>query len=143
GRPLLVSAVLFAGGAAAASVAGIIAGLLRPGDFWRAHPLVVYLALYACLILGMAALFARFGRVGRERLRAAAWLLVLLMGAALSLALPGATIFFLIAPAVALAGVALDERSPRAAALLAGAGAILQFVMFAELLALVEMLLID
>jgi hypothetical protein len=143
GKPLLVSIAIFAGGTATAGVAGVVAGLVRPGDFWRAHPLVVYLALYAFLVLGMAALFARFGRMGRERLRAAAWLLVLLMGAALSLALPGATIFFLIAPALALAGVALDERSSRGAVLLAGAAAILQFVMFAELLALVEMLLID
>jgi hypothetical protein len=143
GRPLVVAVTMVAGGTAAATLAAIAASLLRPGDFWRAYPLVAYLALYALLMLVMGALLARFGKVGRERLRAASWLLVLLLGAALSLALPGATIFFLIAPALAIAAIALDERAPRAALLLAGAAAILQFLMFAELLALVEMLLID
>ena len=44
---------------------------------------------------------------------------------------------------MALAGIALDQRAPRMALLLAGAAAIVQFLMFAELLALIEMLLID
>jgi hypothetical protein len=143
GKPLLAAAVAVAGGALAAAIAGGVLSLLRPGDFWRAHPTIVYLALYAVLILAMGVLLARFGRVGRERLRAASWLLVLLIGAALSLALPGATIFFLLAPALGLAAVALEDRVRPMALLLAGAAAILQFVMFAEMLALIEMLLID
>ena len=61
-----------------------------------------------CMLAAMAAIWARWGAgFGRERMRAAAWLLILIFGAALSLALPGATIFFLIAPAIALAGIAL------------------------------------
>ena len=143
GRPLMVAAAMVVGGTAAAAFMGIAANLLRPGDFWRAYPLVAYLALYSVLMLIMGALLARFDNVGRERLRAASWLLVLLLGAALSLALPGATIFFLIAPALAIGAIALDERAPRAALLLAGAAAIVQLLMFAELLALIEMLLID
>ena len=143
GMPLLASVALFASGAAVAGVAGLVAGLFRTGDFWRAHPLIVYLALYAWLILGMGTALARFGKLGRDRLRAAAWLLLLLCGAAVSVVLPGATIFFLIGPAIALAGVLLDKRSPGAALLLASGAAIVQFLMFAELLALVEMLLID
>ena len=114
-----------------------------PGDFWRAYPLVAYLARLCRPAGGDGGDLGALGRgFDRERMRAAAWLLILLLGAALSLALPGATIFFLIAPALALAGIALDERSPQP--LVARRAAILvQFLMFAELLALIEMLLID
>ncbi|MEP6983153.1 MAG: M20/M25/M40 family metallo-hydrolase [Sphingomicrobium sp.] len=143
GKPLLVATAMVVGGTAGASLVALALSLLRAGDFWRAYPLVPYLSLYAMIILVMAALFARFGDVGRDRMRAAAWLLVLLLGGALSLALPGAAIFFLIAPAVGLSGVALGERSPHAATLLAWAAALIQLLMFAELLALIEMLLID
>jgi hypothetical protein len=143
GTPLLVTVMMVFGGTAAAAIAGIAASLLRAGDFWRAYPLVAYLPLYALIVLVMIAVLARFDRFGRDRLRAAAWLLVLLLGGALGLALPGATIFFLIAPAVGLLGIALADRSVRAATLLAWAATIIQFVMFAQLLALVEMLLVD
>ena len=70
-------------------------------------------------------------------MRAAAWLLILILGAALSMALPGAIIFFLIGPAIALAGIALRSR------LLVALAIFVQFLMFAEMLALIEMLLID
>jgi len=143
GRPLMVAVATIAGGTTMTSLIAIALNLVRPGDFWRAYSLVAYLALYALLILVMGALLGRLPRVGRERLRTASWLLILGLGAALSLVLPGAAIFFLAGPAIALAGIALDQRSPRAALLLAGAGAIIQFLMFAELLALIEMLLID
>jgi hypothetical protein len=143
GRPLMIAAAMLAGGTVATSIVAIVLNLLRPGDFWRAYPLVAYLALYALLVLVMGAVLARFGQVGRERLRAASWLLVLIVGAALSLALPGATVFFLVAPAMAIAAIALEERTPRIALLLAGAAAVVQFLMFAEMLALIEMLLID
>lgn len=143
GRPLLAVIAMVVGGTAAASLAAIMLNLMRPGDFWRAYPLVPYLALYAVLILVMSILLARIGNVGRERLRAASWVLVLLVGTALSLALPGAIIFFLLAPALGIAAIALQDRAPRVALLIAGAAATLQFVMFAEMLALVEMLLID
>jgi len=143
GRPLMIAAATFVSGAVSASIAAVVLNLLRPGDFWRAYPLVAYLALYALLLLVMGAVLARFGRVGREQLRAASWLFVLVVGAGLSLALPGATIFFLVAPAIAIAAIALQDRAPRVALLLAGAAAVLQFLMFAEMLALIEMLLID
>jgi Peptidase family M28 len=144
GKPLLVAFGIVIGGTVAASLAAIVANLLRPGDFWRAYPLVAYLALYALLLLVMGSLWVRLGRkFDRSAMRSAAWLLILLLGVALSVALPGATIFFLIAPAVAIGGIAVDERSPLLATALLLAAAILQFLMFAELLALIEMLLID
>jgi hypothetical protein len=57
--------------------------------------------------------------------------------------LPGAAIFFLIAPAIALAGIALHERLPQAGILLAVIATIVQFIMLAEMLAAIELLLVD
>jgi hypothetical protein len=144
GKPLLVAAGMVVGGIAAAALVSFVAGLLRAGDYWRAHPLVAYLAVYAVLIAAMAAIWARWGQgLDRERMRAASWLLILLLGSAGSLALPGATIFVLIAPALALAGIAVERRWPAAATGFAVAAILVQFLMFAQLLALIEMLLID
>jgi hypothetical protein len=144
GKPLLVALGIVLAGTLASSLAAIVANLLRPGDFWRAYPLVAYLALYALLLLVMGAAWAWLGRdLDRPRMRSAAWLLILLLGVVASLALPGATIFFLLAPALALIGIALNGRSPMSATALVLAAGVLQFVMFAEMLALIEMLLID
>jgi hypothetical protein len=76
-------------------------------------------------------------------MRAAAWLLILTVGAALSFALRGATIFFLVAPAIALIGIAVSDRSHRVSTIFAVAALLIQFLMLAQLLALIEMLLID
>ena len=144
GKPLLVALATVVGGTAAAALAAIVANLLRPGDFWRAYPLVAYLALYALVLLAIGIIWARFGSgIDRLRARSATWLLILLIGACLSLALPGATIYFLLAPALAIVGMAVEPRSPMLATALLLVAAILQFLMFAETLALVEMLLID
>jgi len=144
GKPLVVAFGIVIAATAAASLTAIVANLLRPGDFWRAYPLVAYAALYALLLLTMTSLWARLGRgLDRSSMRSAVWLLILLLGGAMSLALPGATIFFLVAPALAIAGIAIDRRSPLLATVLLLAAAILQLLMFAELLALIEMLLID
>jgi hypothetical protein len=138
GKPLLLGGGMFVGAIAAPGVVGFMAGFVRTGDFWRGHPLVSYLAIYAVLLAAMTAVWARWGgRFDRDRMRAAAWLLILILGAALSIALPGATIYFLIAPAIALAGIELRSR------LLVLVAILIQFLMVAELLALVEMLLID
>jgi len=143
-KPLAVAAGMVFGGSAAAAGVSVVASLARPGDFWRAYPLLAYLAVYATLLLAMGFVWWWWGRaLDKRRMRAAAWLLVVLIGAALSLGLPGATIFFLIAPAIALVGMAVSDRSPFAANLLVTLAIVIQFVMFAELLALVEMLLID
>jgi len=144
GRPLLLAAGMTAGGTVAAALAGFGLAMLRPGDFWRGYPLVAYLALYAMLLLVMVAIYMHWARgTARDRMRSASWLLVLIFGGAASLFLPGATIFFLIAPATGLLGVALSRRSPQLGTLLAVAAIVVQFLMFAELLALIEMLLID
>ena len=144
GRPLGIAALMTIGGMAVSAFAGFLLNLLRAGDFWRAHPAFAYLALYAVLVLVMALIYARLGRgIERRRMRAASWLLTLLIGSGLSIALPGATIFFLIAPAAALLGIAVGKRSPLIGSVFILAGALVQLIMFAQLLALVEMLLID
>jgi hypothetical protein len=144
GRPLLVVAAMTAAGCAAEAIAALTASAIRPGDFWRAYPLVTYVGLYALLLAGMGAVWNRWGRSDpAPRLRSAAWLLILVLGSALSLAVPGATIFFLIAPAIALIAIALALRAPQAATAIALVAMLMQFVMFAELLALIELLLVD
>lgn len=144
GKPLLLATGMTIGGIVAAAAIAFALGILRAGDFWRAYPLVTYLALYAVMLLAMAAIYLRWGRnIERDRMRAAAWLLLLIVGAVSSLILPGATIYFLIGPAVGLLGAGLSRRAPQIAALLAIAAIVIQFVMFAELLAAIEMLLID
>ena len=138
GKPLLLCAGMVIGGIAAGGLVSFPAGLIRAGDYWRAYPLVSYLAVYAVMLAAMAAIWARWGRrFSRQQMRGAAWLFVLIFGAALSLALPGATIFFLIAPAIAIAGIASRSR------VLVILATFVQFLMLAQLLALVEMLLID
>ena len=144
GRALALAIGMVVGGSVAAGAASFIVGMLRAGDYWRAYPLVPCLAIYATMLAAMAAIWARWGRgLDRRAMRAASWLLILLLGTAASLYLPGATIFFLIGPALGLLGVALTRPNPQAATALAIAGLVIQFVMFAELLALIEMLLID
>ena len=143
-KPLAVAAGMVVGGSIASAAVSVVANLVRPGDFWRAYPLVAYLAVYATLLLAMGFIWWWWGRaLDRRRMRAAAWLVILIIGGALSIALPGATIFFLIAPVIALVGIAVADRSPFAANLLVTLAIVIQFVMFAEILALVEMLLID
>ena len=144
GKALLVAAGATLAGIAVSGILAIAASAFRPGDFWRAHPSFAYLAVYAALLSAMTGLFTRWGhRADRGALRAATWLLILLVGSALGLALPGGLIFFLIAPVPALIGIALQHRSPRLATGLLVAAAIIQYLMFAQMLALIEMLLID
>ena len=144
GKPLLVAAGITLSGIAASSFVAFIATLLRAGDFWRAYPLVSYLGVYGVLIAAMIATGARWnGRFERSTMRAAAWLLILLIGAAISLFMPGGIIFFLFAPAIALAGVVVGRSNPPAGTALGVVASLVQFLMFAELLAGIETLLID
>ena len=106
--------------ALAASLGAIVANLLRPGDFWRAFPLIAYLALYALLLLVMAALCARIGRgIDRARMRAAAWLLILLVGGARASPCPERRSSSCSRPRWRSLGIAVDGRSPMLATILA------------------------
>ena len=118
----------FVASIAAAAVVATAIGFIRPGDYWRGYPWVPTLAVAATVVAVQAAFASRVDRL-------AAWALVLLVGGALSLFMPGATIFFLIAPALGLLGVKWRIFS--------WLGALVQLVMLGELVALIELTLID
>ncbi|MEO6434071.1 MAG: M28 family peptidase [Sphingomicrobium sp.] len=140
GRPLLACIAAVVAGVAAAFALDWLGTMVRAGDYWRATPLIAYLALYAALIATMAAVLGWLRRgVSTARLRVACWLLILGLGAILSLFVHGAIIFFLIAPALALAGIAI----PPARAVLVWSAILLQLVMIGELAASIEVLLVD
>src|SRR5205085_1752095 len=93
GKPLVVALALVFGGTIGTSLVAIVAGLIRPGDFWRAYPLVAYLALYAVLIFLMGALWSRLGSgLDRQRMRSASWLLILLIDGPLWAVVPLAAV---------------------------------------------------
>ena len=113
-------------------------GLFRPGDYWRAHPEAIALAIGVTALASAAAALVWLARpIARDRLRIGYWLFFLMLGAALSLAAPGAAIFFLLPPAIALAGI-VAGRWEREAALVAWAAL---FLSWAPLLHLSETLL--
>ncbi len=81
-------------------------GRLRPGEYWRAHPEWISLAIDATAMASAAvALVWICGPVARDRLRLAYWLVFLALGAAICLAAPGAAIYFLLPPLLAGAGL--------------------------------------
>ena len=127
-KPLGWAALTFIASIVVAAIVSTAIAFIRPGDYWRAYPWVPTLAVAATVIAVQAALIGRVDRL-------AAWTLVLLVGAAISLVMPGATIFFLIAPALGLLGVKWR--------VFAWAGALVQLVMLGELVALIELTLID
>jgi peptidase M28-like protein len=113
-------------------------GLLRTGEYWRAHPQATSLALYlSALAACLAALLIVARPLARDRFRIGFWLLFLLLGTGLSLAVPGAAIYFLAPPLVAGAAM-LARRWERPAALVAWA---LLFLSWGPLLQLSEVLL--
>jgi hypothetical protein len=115
-----------------------LVGVVRGGEWWRAHPEAISLAVDVTALASAAVALLWLARpIPRERLRVAYWLLFLILGAALSAIAPGAAIFFLLPPAVALAGIA-SGRAERAAALVAWA---LLFLTWAPLLHLSQTLL--
>jgi hypothetical protein len=121
---------------AATVLQSTVAGLLRPGDYWRAYPGLPTLAVAATILAALGPPIAwAAAKADRTQLRLAAWTLVLLVGAAICAVMPGGSIYFLIAPALGLAGV---KWRP-----LAWAGALVQLVMLGELAALLELTLID
>jgi hypothetical protein len=90
-------------------------GWLRPGEYWRAYPEWLSMAIDATAIVAAATALLWLSRgVARERLRAAYWLAFLILGAAICLKAPGAAIYFLLPPLLAGIGL-LWPRLERAA----------------------------
>ena len=140
----LAAAAIFAGLVDAAILGWIgqfMVGLFRSGHWWRAHPEVVAIAVYlsALAACGAAMILAR--NVPVDRLRAAFWLIFLLLGTAATAVAPGAAILFLFPPLAAALGMAAARRWPQAERIGAIAAALILFLLFAPLLEMLEILL--
>jgi hypothetical protein len=98
----------------------VLIGWLRPeGEYWRAHPGLISLAIDLTAIASAAAALLWVARpIARDALRLGYWLAFLALGAMLSLIAPGSAIFFLGPPLVALGGL-LAPRYARTAQLFA------------------------
>lgn len=143
-RPFAVVVLAWFAGVALAALVGWVFGLMRPGAFWRASPLLPYLAIYAVVLTAQMVVLARIAvGIERHRLRAAAWLLTLGVGGGATIVLPGASIFFIAAPAVAIAGQLANRKTPQVATMLFWLAAAIQLLMFSQLLAMLELLLVD
>lgn len=132
------SAVIFGAlvaGGALAWLAVAIMGALRAGTYWRAHPEISFIAVYATTLLGVLAVLRTGGaKLTTERLRAAYWLLFLLLGCALAVVAPGGIIYFLISPAIVLAGIVATRWYRSAETIGALAGLLLLYISWGELL---------
>jgi Peptidase family M28 len=142
GVPSRGAAAIF-GAIVSASVLGwlavTIAGVLRAGVYWRAHPEITFAAVYATALLGEVAILRTLGaKLEVRQLRPAYWLVFVILGGALALPAPGAIIYFLIPPAAVLLGVAL-RRWYAPAELIGGlVGILLLYLTWGELLAALE-----
>ncbi|HEX8527756.1 M28 family peptidase [Allosphingosinicella sp.] len=139
--------------AAAAVVAGLVdsaifgwigqftVGLFRVGHWWRAHPELVALAVSLSALAACTASMILARNVPVDRLRAAYWLVFLLLGAAATAVAPGAAILFLFPALAAALGIAAARRWPRAERIGAIVAALILFTLFAPLLEMLETLL--
>lgn len=142
GRATGAIGAALAGSAVAAFLLQWLIGQIRPGLYWRAHPEILAFALDLLALAVSAAALARIGRgLARDRLRAAFWLIFLLIASAIAVAAPGSVIFALLPPLPLLLGTALDRRLSGAETI----GAILSwaslFLLWAPLLHTSEVLL--
>jgi hypothetical protein len=128
-------------GSVAGWLATLVFGLLRAGTYWRAHPELSFMAIYATVLLGALAVLRTLGAAAtREQLRAGSWLIFLLMGALLAAAAPGSIIYFLAPPIAVLIGVALSKWWRPAKAVGGLVAIALLYVSWGEMLALLEVL---
>jgi hypothetical protein len=141
GRPLLACAGAVVGAALLAWLATSAVQLVRPGEFWRAWPLATHLAVAASALLAAVLALTLARGASRDQLRVAGWFLFLLLGAAICWVAPGAAIYFLLAPLVALAGILVERWRPGAERIAGRVAAILQLLTLLPITALVELLL--
>ncbi len=130
-----------------ATVAGFVghlaAGAILTGEYWRGYPHITALAVDIGTV--GAAAFALLGigrRLDHAQARIGAWLALLLLGAAATAVAPGAAIYFLLPPAIALAGMVAAKRWPGAERVAGVIAALILFISFAQLIAAMEMLLV-
>ncbi|MFL6847587.1 MAG: M28 family peptidase, partial [Sphingomicrobium sp.] len=141
-RGVGVAAGTMAGSAIVPWLALAAIGAVRHGMFWRAEPAWTLLATYASAILAGVVLLATVGaKADRTQLRAAFWLVFLLIGGAIGLAAPGGIIFFLFPPLIALLGIAAVRWWQPAERLAAWLAILFLYVTWGAMLALLEELL--
>jgi hypothetical protein len=134
----IVLGALVAGGVSA-WLAVTIVGQLLAGTYWRAHPEFAFSAIYATTLLGALSLLSMVAAKRRTaQLRAAYWFLFLLIGAALALVAPGGLIYFLIPPAIVLAGMIGARWFPPAETIGGLAGLLFLYLSWSELLGALE-----
>jgi len=137
GTAVVVGSMVAAGALAWLAVA--IMGVLRAGIYWRAHPEISFIAIYATTLLGALAVVRIAGvKLDAGRLRAAYWFVFLLLGSALAIVAPGGIIYFLFPPAVVLIGIVAGRWHSRAEIVGALLGVLLLFLTWSELLAELE-----
>jgi hypothetical protein len=142
GRAVGAVSAAILGGTALSYLAQGAVKLGRGGDYWRAYPIVTDLAVYVSVLLAAtAALLLAARGAPADRLRAAFWLVFLVVGSALAAAVPGAAIFFLVPGAFAVGGMLLGRFSALAERLCGVAAALTLFLLWAPLLALMALLL--
>ncbi len=142
GLALVVGAIVAS--AALAWVALFVMGLFRAGSFWRAYPIWTELGVDACAILAAVVAVALIGgRLTIAQLRASLWLVFLLVGAAVAFVAPGGVIYFLFPPLLALIGMLAQRWLPWAERAASVGAAILLWLTFGEVLALLEQLMVN
>lgn len=131
--------VALVAGAIPALAALTIMGFLRAGTYWRAQPLLTFVALYATIAAGQIALFcAPRGKVATRDLRQGFWLIFVAVGGLLALITPGATIYFLVPPSLVLVGLGLARWYAPAEAIGAVLALIFLYASWGELLSGME-----
>ncbi|HEY5720883.1 MAG TPA: M28 family peptidase [Allosphingosinicella sp.] len=142
GRSAAAIGAAMLGSLAVAFVAQLLLGLVRPGAWWRAWPEAAGAGVYgAAIAVSLLAILLLARPIARDRLRAAFWLIFLLLGAAISFVAPGAAIFFLLPPMAAAVGMLAEERRPGAERVGAVLAWLILFLTWAPLLDLTETLL--
>lgn len=134
-RGMGVALVALLAGAMLAFAGQAIVALFRPGEFWRAYPDVTAFAAHLSAAAGAALMVTWLGRPATTAsLRLGFWLLFALLGLAASLALPGATIFFLLPLAPFAIGALAARRWPVAERIGGIVAAAALFLLWAPLL---------
>lgn len=137
GSTIVLGALIAGGGAAWLAVT--IMGMLRAGTYWRAHPEITFGAIYATTLLGAVAVLLGFADGWRTReLRASYWFLFLVIGGILALVAPGGMVYFLIPPAIVLAGILAARWYPPFETIGGLVGLIVLYISWGELLTALE-----
>lgn len=141
-RPLVAAVAALAAAQVLAWCGQFVLGLVRSGDYWRAWPAVTTTAVYASAIAGILIALRFVARDSSvERLRAAYWLLFMILGAGLAIVAPGGSIFFLAPPMAMAIGVVAGRHWPGAERIRAIAAILLLYITFGPALALFEELM--